>query len=78
MLEQRQLQPMDGSSSHDEILRQKIAQVADCDYVLCTKIGNHALRALATQNTTALEYNGEIALALPKLATYLQRLYSRA
>ena len=75
LLEQRQLQSTADSCSHDDSLRQKIASIADCDYVLCEKIGNHALRALAAENITALEYSGEITTDLQKLAIYLKRLH---
>ena len=72
LLEERQLQAVDSSCEHADALRQKAEKIADCQYVLCEKVGNHAVRILAMHGITALEYSGEIEAALPKLANYLR------
>ena len=71
LLEKRFLGTAAGGESE---LPQKVERISDCNYVLCAKIGNHAVRLLAREEISALECSDQIVEALQKLFIYVQRM----
>lgn len=62
----------DELTDHDWRLKQKAELLQDCDYLLCQKIGNRAVRILSGNGVSPLEHDGSIDEALAKLSKYLR------
>jgi predicted Fe-Mo cluster-binding NifX family protein len=63
----------DDDAHGDEQIAAVLDSLADCKYVLATRIGPHMVRELALKGVTAFELFGEIAPALVKIAQYEQK-----
>lgn len=63
-----------GQDNHSFVANEKIKKVEDCDYILCSKIGNKLNRILNIHNIGVIEYQGDIEHALIKLTRYLSRM----
>lgn len=56
---------------HDFVEDEKVQKIKDCDYIVCTKIGNKLKRIIEVHGVSVIEYQGDIKTVLEKLRKYL-------
>ncbi|SES91017.1 NifB/NifX family molybdenum-iron cluster-binding protein [[Clostridium] polysaccharolyticum] len=73
LVEKRTVEPVcEGGNHDDEKLRKNLMKLADCKYLVVSRIGDGASFAASSMGITPMELPGEIQVSLNQLIKYIQ------